>query len=424
VTKFLLERAQANYVAILELAMKDNKYFKEFFKNTYQSLLENDFRTVLCNQDIWVSSVENDFKEIYENAFLKYISQFIVDYKILQTQDTIDNFLNFINTQKISIDGILYPLNAIPIVPDDNVKETINLIYLPFFELQFNHKNLLKKIDDITKNNKWPESENKVMFINECIAEIRLLKKLHEKQINDIINNRYYKNDNVILEYIKDFRERLSPIIEKFEIFITAWEKLEYSVTSTKNSTYKISKAITFISSVYIITKNKENLSQNTEFLEFKKYVLFFGQVADASNRDEIYVLLNSIALPPVSFMAKRDGRVHILINSYIGYSCNLNYQNGMVGLIDIELSFMCKNNFVTSIFVSPLDFTNPIVNELNNGSEEFKYLDVFSISYGISFGLKKLPIAIGIKFIPSQEEFLEQIMPFIGIDLPLFPIY
>lgn len=76
VARFLLNRANQNFVYLFEKRLQTNKYFQCYFPNTYEITRQGNLNALLRNADeVWGDSVEKDIKQFYYRARSILLSQ-------------------------------------------------------------------------------------------------------------------------------------------------------------------------------------------------------------------------------------------------------------------------------------------------------------------------------------------------------------
>jgi hypothetical protein len=136
----------------------------------------------------------------------------------------------------------------------------------------------------------------------------------------------------------------------------------------------------------------------------------FLSQLALVNNAADMEAILNAYALPIGSASIKRNSKLNISLNSYVGisggsetaYGSKKNQTKGNVGLtapIGISTTF---GGGKATMFVSVIDVGSVVNQRLNNNINTFpklRFEHFFSPGIGLYFNCPKLPFTAGIQY-------------------------
>lgn len=189
------------------------------------------------------------------------------------------------------------------------------------------------------------------------------------------------------------------------------------------------------------VANDNPELLTNSTYVKTTKYILFFAELADASDDVEVTNILKTYTLPPVSYYKKREAGRHLMVTSYLGVNVNLGSDDfGMESDSDInvfapiglEYTFGWWNRSYIdslSIMIAPVDFGYPISLKLNGIEEDVELDELIAPSITISAGAKDIPLTYGVGFQSgakirntNQEE--NRVFLFIAFDMPLMDLF
>lgn len=186
------------------------------------------------------------------------------------------------------------------------------------------------------------------------------------------------------------------------------------------------------------------DLLEQSDSFELKSYerlnraVMFFASIADAKDKDAVKSILNSYALPKVSFNEKRKYGSSFFISSYFGYaaadseiynSVEQEVNSGLFVPIGIEYNYGLKEAGSLSVMLSPIDMGYPVNLKLNGIEDDVDFDEIVAPSITLAYGFKNYPINIGLGYqrgrnLADVNKAEERILLFVSFDMPLFRLY
>ena len=449
-TDFLIERAKDNHFYIFENKLKDNNDFKTYFPITYSYIADGDLKVLLTHKGIWEKAVKNDLGEIAKRAFAESVSTQIDLSK--EAEEWMDNYIIFARCLTIDINGKSYRIYSIPLDERNNkiVVDTVN----KFFE---DPSTLRKELGNLGKYLKKYEKEKntqgfnfddlvkKAKKLNDAFKNIETLYKFIEKNKDRLTFNPEmlktscpeeseliicrYKTKKISKE--KAFgliiNEEVLSVIKKAQIFdnyMQVWQQDE-------SNTEKVIKAMRFIEDIGLV--DHINLDK------LKRYALFFAQLSEVENKEQVKAILTEYTLPAVSFFIKREKKTfHLLITSYFGYAYGKDFDtpddskdnnHGITAPIGLELSYgLCWGDSI-SLLLAPVDFGYPVTLRMNGIEEELSFDDIFSPGIFAAYGIRDMPLNFGIGYqrgrrIGDSDDVENRFLGFISYDMPLYTFH
>lgn len=185
--------------------------------------------------------------------------------------------------------------------------------------------------------------------------------------------------------------------------------------------------------------KTIANREEDDDFSDFRRYALFFAQLADAvntSDRGQVNALLKSVTIPPVSFGIKREPHAtRVLITAYLGVAGSREtagshtQAGGFVAPVGIEVSQARDSGNSLSLFLSPLDFGYPLTLKMKNVDTTIRGSDVVVPAVYAFWGFKNYPLAIGAGYsrgrgVDNPDQRVGRYLILFAFDMPLFRLH
>jgi hypothetical protein len=431
--KFLIDRANENFMYTYKKSIMDNKFIQKYFPSTYDMIARISFDMLIMNKDLLNKCIDEDMRGMY----------------IILLEDillNVDNYnMNFFIEKNL-------------IFSDKDLKgdgESINILDTNTFKGK--HDALQTQIEKL--NNNIIEVRNIIKDFNEDNTSINI--KDMAKGISDLCDT--------IIETINTIKKN-SPDEKQFDNYLMIISKTKNFFSILSEAIAAIEKVkddegnyLTVISYYISIFKDIEiyekgcidiNLRTSKSFEQFKKFAFLIVQLADAKNEDEKLALLKANILPAVSFAGKRHNDFNLSIGSYLGFSVTYKYYynrpeevdkrkttDGMFGLfapIGLELSKginqkIFSNNLrlgTIGVFVNILDLGEVVNNQIYNQHKTFSYKDIFYPGAFIVAGAKEWPLSFGAgcRYHNTRYDSYQvkeiQAIAFFAFDMPLFALY
>jgi len=420
VADFLIERANDNYLYIFEQRLKNNEMLKFYLPTTYQILNSADLKILLSSTGLWKNSVEKDLEQLSAKV-LNHItkSQLVFPTQIRLRERFIKNAIN----SKIKIDNREYSLTVMDINTPQNNRDIFDEIWNPYLETI---DTLEKIVSKITGANIFrADYPRLIAFISNGIEQLWNFQsklKTNEYEITEL---------EELLEGVQSIQfilEDISSVLESLKLMTD--DSLEYSIR--------------VLSSFMVIDYLKENFppkelkGKYDKFYEqFKIYSLFFAQLSDANSSEEVKAILKAVTVPSTSFGLKRKPlEFHVSTSSYFGICGGLSKRNGdtknFVGLsapIGIEFSYGFAKYGSVSLLFELMDFGPAVNSQLYNIDTNISFNEIINPGITIYYGLKHLPVAIGLGINGGQDIFTDgksqgSIFVSLNMDMPLFMFY
>lgn len=181
------------------------------------------------------------------------------------------------------------------------------------------------------------------------------------------------------------------------------------------------------------------NREEDDDFSDFRRYALFFAQLADSVNtndRSQVNALLKSVTIPPVSFGIKREPHAtRVLITAYLGVAGSREtagshtQAGGFVVPVGIEISQARDSGNSLSLLLSPLDFGYPLTLKMKNVDTTIKGSDVVVPAAYLFWGFKNYPLAIGAGYsrgrgVDNPDQRVGRYLVLFAFDMPLFRLH
>jgi len=474
VADFLVERANANYMYIVESKLKKSIILQEFFPNIYRQLTFSGLTHLfLIPEKVWKATIEKDIAYLAEK-----ISKSI-DTKVINP--VIEEITTFIQKDiytkiEISIDGKKWWSLGLDDPPDEFMNQpayaaVYNILYAPLAQLvDFNIR------EQIGLNNQTVDLNN-LKTIREFLHQISglLQQDVNDmgavlKDINISVDKQVLKSKLMDIQFrvIKNESspesKQMSKLLKKGTNILNTFfglvdiydliNEIKSADTDTERMQYALlvlEKAIKFDIQIF---KPKDSKQKNRdlankimgELNNYKKYLLLFAQMADATTRDEVKQVLKAITMPDVSFASVRASGFHIFITGDLGITYGygpLNITNAskrtqdafLFAPIGIELVWGLRGKLFSGtsfgILLSPFDFGNPVNTVIFGDNKTFTYTDIISPGAYLQFGLKDMPIAISLGLnrrsvtgSDVKNHYENRLIFAVTFDMPLFQLY
>lgn len=430
VADFLIERANDNYLYILEKRIRDNEAFKLYLPITYDQLVNLDLKRVLqSSPSVWKKSIENDLHALQER-YKNLLKQEVKAYASKGESEYFDILIEKTQTARLILDGKEYPLNVVALDSPQKVKEVTSKLVDLYTNIESTLGNISSSINEIT---------------------VKGLKAIEKQNVEKALDNIYEWET-----YLKssDFKikgiEELLTITDNFKVFLIKTREISQHVESMTNPdlpmTMKVNSTLYVIG--YFTEKHGSAVFKNSAdydshkkyFQQFKQYALFFAQISDATDSDEIKAILKAYTLPSVSFGVKRKPReMHLTVSAYLGVVAGLESSErrvadskgffGLIAPVGIELSRGTKNKGSMGLFASVLDVGVAVNSQLYEKESSIKLKDIIAPGFFFIYGINDYPLAIGLGYQHSRGMRVENnrehhIMLFLAFDMPLLVLF
>ncbi len=412
---FLVEKENENYLYTFEEKLTSNKLLKEFFPGIQSLASTGNIQTLILNSDLWDRTIESDLNTLITKTLLSHTENVYANISKLISNQNIDKIFITAKETSVIIETISYPIsNSSP----SSVKEEISLIYEPIVNLYEANSEFKEMLIDTEIDLENVTSYERL--IDDIILILTTLNERHNSLI-DLLDT-VKLSDSTLKTLIRKNSKILENQIDTFANLLEIYNELDISSFRYLSSTVKVIEITEFLEKT--LSLNGKNISK-LNFNKFRTLVLVFTQIEDASTGEEVNLILSKAVLPPLGFRVKRDNSVHFIINSYLGYWATTEYEHGLTAMLNMEVSYGLGNLGSISLFISPIDLLNPVNLFILGEKEELEYQDLAVLSYGITFGLDKVPFAFGAAYSYDENKtVLDSIRFFAGFDMPLYTIF
>lgn len=386
-TDFLLDRANDNYMYVFERKLASNPILTTYLPETLRIAQAGDLRSLLTNRAIWEQAVKKDLMALGKLDLLK---------------------------SKIA------PL----------VERLCKEAYKP-------QESLLAKICGIAP-------DNLVSRESFMLVQGRAPNRLGSVQRASVRLYRFDSDKNEILA------QALTDLV--YDINRAIGDGSSCKGLGTQNSGNSYTWCVIEITSLLAAAAHAEYVvtctlwgakcddralgvhKEDDDFDDFRRYALFFAQMADAKDPSTVKALLKSVTVPPVSFGIKREPhRTHVLITSYLGGAWatpkHSNEQTFAIAApIGVEVSQAGGSGNSFSLLLSPIDFGYPVSLKLNGVDTRVRTPDILVPSAYVFWGHRNYPFAAGVgyarvKSIETPDSREGRVLLLLAFDMPLFKL-
>ncbi|NQD37733.1 hypothetical protein HPT27_11915 [Permianibacter sp. IMCC34836] len=448
VSEFLLERANDNWLYVVEAQIKDNALFSCYFPNTYKQMTSGNLKLLLsAGNEVWAGVVEEDLKGLGS----RYMVRVLASEKFSRSVDALrDKYISAV-LQRFDIEhnGKRYPIDQLPLNADAELKTAVNRFSNSLSDAFAAVESLKQKArlagasrDCSTQPSLLREANDAVKKMEAAVRDIRI-------NAGQLLPRTGLSLGGSSLDEIATGAD-----LDELLIRLLALDSAELSdlfdlsqMKTAKNYTMRVLEAEAILSRLSELGLAPIELSPDSKaYARFRRYVLSVAVLSDAESSDQVKVALQEMTLPPVSFGLKRQPEEStVMLTSYLGLSAGMerNDEDGNSGIyglfapVGLEYSYGLSNKRSLSLVLAPLDFAYPLSLELNDQKESVEWQDIVRPSLSLTYGLKDYPIAIG--FAVSRGRPLTsdadsdggsdgkketQYFIFVAFDMPLFQVF
>lgn len=391
VAEFLVERANDNFMYILQQDMKDNSLLECYMPITYKYASSNNLQLLLqSSKNIWAQSVRKDLENFGARLIIKEINP---DAFSRWAKNMDDKYIEELQKVTIVIDGKSYPVDQLPIDASPELKASVNNFYNDYL-------NGRSKLDAI-------------------IAGIANSQKFHTCGISSV-----YGSASAVLPNLKDAITSFQKQMEKnksinvvvvddgqsadtsFYKSLLSLESLNKSLNDLKNKIDAIPNDGSLFNKMFQIDQLiREEIASDAnplktitdlhEYNRFSKYALSFAMLSDTEDPAQAKAIMQQLAMPPVSFGIKREpDNKKLMITAYFGLQAGAQSGaggfGGIMAPVGVEYSSGLKNGGVVSVMLAPFDFAHPVNQIINNNNGASTFNEIVNPGVYVSYGIKK----------------------------------
>lgn len=386
VSDFLLDRANDNYVYIFQRKLESNKVMQRYLPATLRVAKSGDLRSLLTNKKLWKSALQQDLesgKKTFLDSVLKDLSTFI---------------------NKEGLCGGKAP------------KDKSSPLFQPCIDATTALAEARKRVGSVDTEIPEPTSLAVTTFTD--AGKIDLAKAVLEGLKQDL--------DQV--EHVDCTEGAYTICVIQITALLDALAHGDYALNCRLAGNW-----------CWNDDRDKTVREENDDFNDFRRYVLFFAQMADAADTndpDRVKALLKSVTIPPVSFGIKREPHAtRVLVTAYLGGAWSrettTTHQQayGIVAPVGVEISQARGSGNSLSLLISPLDFGYPLTLKMKNVDTTIKGSDVVVPAAYVLYGWKNYPVAAGVGYsrgrsIDNPDQRVGRILIVVAFDMPLFKLY
>ncbi|GEM_PF-5969860 len=461
--KFLMNRANENYLYAYKKSIRNNSFIKHYFINTDRMLNRISFDALITSQELLKKCIKDDL----QNMLFALIKDVFTDdgyYRFVfpdapNNKKTISEFIACYTTCDKTGDS-----NTVGVESEKKIKylNSTRIYQSALFYEQFRSSGNSDESSIILFNNDLCSVLKDINSIIQKLAGIQDIKDINVKRSN--IEPCIEKMEALIAKYsskqdLQDDEQFIYNIkvIKKINYLFSAIVNIGKNVEVIKNDIRMdnisiINYLLSFFDEFEIKSNSKITCKYNY-LAKFKKFALFMTLLSETNTADEKLALINAYILPPVSFEGKRNGSFNFSISSYLGgtlyYSNPMDYSDsfekddyqkyriGFFAPVGFEYSMAFDSEIIKSCgfssfgcLLSIVDVGEVVNSQLYNRNKTFNYQDVIYPGLFCAIGFNELPISLGIGARYHSAEFDDeriregQALFFIAFDMPLFAIY
>lgn len=468
VADFLLERAAENYLYIVEERIKANPAIRCYFPNTYAFVTGNDLVTLLRARGLWDDHMHRDIEAMVTEPMFALIREFAAPGKAAQAMT--DNAVFVSRHMTLEIGGKPYLLSTEPIGADPEVKAEFAKVY----DGLLTSRDGLLALDKFLSREATTGCTHPDASFDDFRTAWQTFSHTMETFAQWVKDFASMRDRLALADSVRGTPEqaeterRLRALTDADRKLAAAWEKMQ-TVRTACGGMFKAPQgdASGAAERKLVLVKEPPEVDMDRPVLElvlqaeqcirglsdaglarmpldpegrdyrrFKRYVVFFAEVADAEDAKEVTALLKELTLPPVSFGVKRErGETHLTVSAFLGLSAGVERGTGFVGglaaPVGLEFSVGLHRAWIGSVglLAAPFDFAYPINLKLYGDQREVAYRDVISPGAYLTIGVAKMPAAVLVGFnrgaaVRAASGTENRALVVVAIDMPLFALY
>ena len=336
--KFLMNRANENYLYAYKKSIRNNSFIKHYFMNTDSMLDRISFDALITSRELLKDCIKDDLqnmlfaliKDVFtDDGYYKFvfpdapnnkktISEFIAFYKtcdLTADSNTVDveneKKIKYLNSTRIYQSALFYEKFRSSGILDESSISLFNKDFCSILKDINSIIQLLTGIQDIKDINV------KISNIEPCIKKMEVLiaKYSSKQELQD--NEQFIYNIKVIkkIKYL-------------FSAIVNIGKDVEVKENDIRMDSISIINYLLSFFDEFEVKSNSKITCKYNYLAKFKKFVLFMTLLSESNTEEEKLALINAYILPPVSFEGKRNGSFNFSISSYLGGT--LYYSNPM----------------------------------------------------------------------------------------------
>ncbi len=452
VSEFLLERAKANLLYVFERRIAEDRAVQCYFPTIYGYVRDGDLRLLLKSRAFWGQTIQSDLKTLAVRAVARSLGQ-TVDFGRAAMTAT-DHYNELAQYLSVRYQGKEYPLAAEPMNPPDELRTLIEGYWQvnALRDLMLEADRRLKDVDPVCGLPKvGPDDARRFgEALTRAIASLAAWRRHIRTHMSALTldlarleRDCGAKPDRWVCAMRK---QALDETLGSLDGDMTRQAEAAHAFVTRLNGyldgieTARKMKEGRYTAQVVLTIELLKTNGADDELIDsFKRYILFFAELADANSAAEIKQTLDEYTMPPVSFAAKREKYTgHVFITAYVGIaggrvtnagSVGSDNRKGVYAPIGLEVSRGLASRDSISVLVAPLDFGYPVSLKLNGVKGEIRTSDISAPSVAVTFGFADYPVAVGLAYQWGRRDAAlgvveRRALLFVGFDMPLLPLY
>lgn len=433
VAEFLMDRASANAMVILQREMRGNSLLRCYLPETYKSATSKNLQLLLqSGPELWRQSVESDLENFGAHYLLNRLSTETIKVWVDQTDAY---YIAILQNTMVRVGGKEVPVDRIPLDADPKLRDTVNSFYSDYFKERDKLTALVASMSDA-----------KPMKIGECPAPI-----LPEaEKLGEMVDGlkvqlaRFQKSDvsfkasaTVISAQKRNLSEgllTLAAIDKKMKLYQREIEQIR-NEPGLVVQMFRLDQLIRRSADAGdnpLISK-----SELKEYEQFSRYALSLATLSDSQSVSQAKSVMSQLAIAPVSFSVKRDPGVNkLMLSAYFGAAGGIEYSGksrgygGLTVPVGLEYTKGLPDQYGSlSLMFAPLDLANPVNQNINKRAATAEFKDIFSPGVYLSYGFKELPLICGVGYSHGPSLTVAggnrgRGLLFIGLDMPLIKLF
>ncbi len=442
VAKFLEKRANEDAVLILQQKIKKDHLFQCLFPNTYAVIASNNMDLFLqSGHEVWKQSVDADLNVIEERLILQTIDQKLVEKKLHAMNNEYAKALKDI---RIRYQGRAYSLKEIANNPDSpkELLNTAHTISVPYGKASAKLKKVIHTLGDydVTSSSECPKISTQVVLdLQSAVSDLRAqAQRLLKPDVTWAVPT---TSTGSVAQNIVPSSATLN--ISDFTDIAAGLTQYQEKILNINSSTETVARMFQVFQLIDNSLNSDHPLLPQEDYDRISRYGLSLAILSDAKSPDQAMSVMEQLALPSTSFLAKRKGGANSLfLTAYFAGASGgeiARQSKGYGGLtvpVGLELSHGLAQNHIwgllqkdssISLMLAPVDFGYPVNQDINNYGGTAKWKDILAPGAYLSYGLKNYPVVFGVGYsygpslVGSDGIERSRCFAFIGLDMPLW---
>lgn len=433
VAEFLLERASANGLIVLQQNMKGNHLLKCYLPETYKSATSSNLQLLLqSGPEVWKRSVETDIKNFGVQLLLNRVSTTT----LVASLDSMDaRYVDALRMVRIRFQGKEYPVTEMGLQrPPPELEAAINSFYDSYTASRASLKIVISGIGTgQSVDVECPASSFTAVLRNVEDAVQGLSAQMARFQGADVVwRGPEGPNVSAATEFFNAF--------SSFTVLAGRLKYYQGRIDSIRREPSLVIQMFKLDELIRESLREKENAlipaTAIKEYERFSQYALSLATLTEAQSPAQTKSIMRQLALPSVSFAAKRvpDSR-KLMLSAYFAGAGGLEFSGrsrgygGLTVPVGFEYS-LGRRSGSWSLMLAPVDLGHAVNQNINGRGNSAQAKDLLTPGAYLSYGVKNLPILMGFGYSygpaltdPGRQN-RGRGFAFIGTDMPLFNLF